>query len=89
MKSVLTQSPLPYDIEHEEDDRDLPFINDDHDSSFDSYDSYQLPLSYYIDDTDEGDDVAEVMFGFPIMEDLSVHFADNHDKSTTLEPTQE
>ena len=89
MESVLTQSPLPYDVEHEEDDRDLPFINDNHDSSLDSYDSYQLPLSYHIDDIDEEDDLAEVMFGSPIMEDLSLHLADNHDKYTTLEPTQE
>ena len=89
MESVLTQSPLPYNVEHEEDERDLPFSNDDCDSSLDSYDSYQLTQSYHLDDTDKDDDLAEVMFGSPIMEDLSVPFAGNCDKSTTPEPTQE
>ena len=89
MESVLTQSPLPYNVKHKEDDRDLPFINNNCDSSLDSYDSYQPPLSYNLDDTDKEDDLAEVMFGSPIMEDLSVNFADNHDESAALEPTQE
>jgi hypothetical protein len=35
--------------------------------SLDSYESYQLPPSYHLDD-----DLAEVMFGSPIMEDVSV-----------------
>ena len=71
------------------DERDLPISNDDCDSSLDSYDSYQPTPSYHLDDTNKDDDLAEVMFGSPIMEALSVHFADNCDKSTTLEPTQE
>jgi hypothetical protein len=41
MESVLTQSPLPYNVEHKEDERDLPFSNEDCDLSHDSYDSYQ------------------------------------------------
>jgi hypothetical protein len=89
MESVLTQSPLPYDVEHEEDERDLPFSNDDCNSSFDTYDNYQLTQSYNLDDTDKGDGFAKVMFESPIMEDFSVPFASNHDKSTTPEPTQE
>ncbi len=88
MESVSTQSPLPYNVEHEE-ERDLPFSNDDCVSSIDSYNSYQLTPSYHLDDTDKDDDLAEVMFGSPIMEDLSVNFADNSDESTTPEPTQE
>jgi hypothetical protein len=47
MESILTYSPLPYDVEHEEDERDLPFSSDDCDSSLDSYDSYQLTQSYH------------------------------------------
>ena len=89
MESILTQSLLPYNVEHEEDERDLPFSNDDCDSSLDSYDSYQLTQSYHLDDTDKDDDLAEVMFGSPVMEDFSVPFAGNRDESTTPEPTQE
>jgi hypothetical protein len=63
MESILTQSPLPHDVEHEEDNRDLPFSNDNCDSS-------QPTLSYHLDDADKDDDLAEVMFGSPIMEDL-------------------
>jgi hypothetical protein len=58
MESILTQSPLPYDVEHEEDERDLPFSNDDCDLSLDSCDSYQLTPSYHLDDTDKDDDLA-------------------------------
>ena len=68
MESVLTQSLLPYNVEDAEDKRDLPFSNDDCDSLLDSYDSYQLTVSYHLDDTDKDDDLAEVMFGSPIME---------------------
>jgi hypothetical protein len=89
MESILTYSPLPYDVEHEEDERDLPFSSDDCDSSLDSYDSYQLTQSYHLNNTDEDDDPAKVMFGSSVMEDFSVPFAGNHDKSTTPEPTQE
>jgi hypothetical protein len=39
--------------------------------------------------TDEDDDLAKVMLGSPVMEDFSVPFAGNRDKSTTPEPTQE
>jgi hypothetical protein len=80
---------VPYHVKHKEDERDLPFSNDDCDSSLDSYDSYQLTQSYHLDDTDKDDDLAEVMFGSPVMEDFSVPFAGNHDKCTTPEPTQE
>jgi hypothetical protein len=89
---------LPYKVDHEEDERDLPFSNHDCDSSLNSYDSYQLTQSYYLDDTDKDDDLddtdkdddfAKVMFESPIMEDFSVPFASNCDKSTTPEPTQE
>jgi hypothetical protein len=62
MESVLTESPLPYDVEHKEDDRDLPFINYNCDSSLDSNESYQLTPSYHFDDTDKDDDTAKVMF---------------------------
>jgi hypothetical protein len=72
MESILTQSPLPYDVEHEEDKRDLPFSNHDCDSSLRSYDNYQPTLSYHLDNTDN--DLAEVMLGSPIMEDFSVFF---------------
>jgi hypothetical protein len=73
MEYISTQSPLPYyHVEHEEDERDLPFSNDDCDSSLDSYDSYQLIWSDHLDDTDEDDDLAEVMFGSPVMDDFSV-----------------
>jgi hypothetical protein len=71
MESILTQSLLPYNVEHKEDDRDISFSNeDDCDSSLDSYDSYQLTLSYHLDDINKDDDLAEVMFGSPIIEDL-------------------
>jgi hypothetical protein len=90
MGSISTQSPLPYDVEHKEDDRDLPFMNNNCDLSTDSYDSYQPPPSYNLDDTDEKDDLAEVMFGSPIMEDSSVTFAANNcDESAAPESTQE
>jgi hypothetical protein len=89
MESVSTQSPLPYHVENEEDDRDMLFSNDDCDSSLDSYDSYQLIPSDHLDDTDEDDDLAQVMFGSLVMEDFSVPFAGNCDESTTPEPTQE
>jgi hypothetical protein len=52
--------------------------------SLDSYESYQLPPSYHLDD-----DLAEVMFGSPIMEDVSVKGAGNGNEYTTPEPTQE
>jgi hypothetical protein len=80
---------LPYKVDLEEDERDLPFSNHDCDLSLNSYDSYQLTQSYYLDDTDKDDDFAKVMFESPIMEDFSVPFASNCDKSTTPEPTQE
>ncbi len=83
MESILTQSLLPYHVEHEEDERDLPFSNDNCDLYLDSYDSYQLTKSYHLDDTDEDDDLAEAMFGSPVTEDFSVPFAGNHDKSRT------
>jgi hypothetical protein len=89
MEPVLTQSLLPYNVEDAEDKRDLPFSNDDCDSLLDSYDSYQLTVSYHLDDTDKDDDLAQVMFGSPIIEDFSVPFAGNRDESTTPEPTQE
>jgi hypothetical protein len=85
MESVSTQSPLPYKVDHEDNERDLPFTNDNCDSSLNSYDSYQLTQSYHLDDTDKDDDFAEVMFESPIMEDFSVPFASNCDKSTTTE----
>jgi hypothetical protein len=88
MELVLTQSLLPYNVEHEE-ERDLPFSNDDCDLSLDSYNSYQLTPSYHLDDTDKDDDLAEIMFGSPIMEDLSENCAGNCDKYTTPEPKQE
>jgi hypothetical protein len=78
MESVSTQSPLPYNVEHEE-ERHLPFSNDDCDSSIDSYNSYQLTPSYHLDDTDKDDDLAEVMFVSPIMEELSGYCAGNHE----------
>jgi hypothetical protein len=54
MESISTQSPLPYfHVEHKEDERDLPFSNDDCDSSLNSYDSYQLIQSDHLDDTDK------------------------------------
>jgi hypothetical protein len=55
----------------------------------DSYDSYQLIQSDHFDDTDEDDDLAEVMFRSPVIEDFSDPFAGNRDESTTPEPTQE
>jgi hypothetical protein len=89
VESVLTQSPLPlpYDVEHEEDERDLPFSNDNCDSSLNSYECYQLTLSYHLDETDKDDDLAEVMFGSPV--NFLVPFAGNRGESTTPEPTQE
>jgi hypothetical protein len=89
MESLLTQSPLPYNAEHEEDERDLPFSNDNCDLSLNSYYSYQPTQSYHLDNTDKDDNLAEVMFGSPVLEDFSVPFAGNWDKSTTPEPTQE
>jgi hypothetical protein len=90
MESVSTQSLLPYyHIEHKEDETDIPFSNDDCDSSLDSYDTYQLIQSDHLDDTDQDDDLAEVMFGSSVMEDFSVPFAGNREESTTPEPTQE
>ncbi len=68
MESILTQFPLPYEVDHKEDERDLPFSNDDSDSSLNSYDSYQMTQSYHLDDTDKDDDFAKVMFESPIME---------------------
>jgi hypothetical protein len=47
VESILTQSLLPYHVEHEEDERDLPFSNDNCDLYLDSYDSYQLTKSYH------------------------------------------
>jgi hypothetical protein len=88
MESVSIQSPLPYDVEHKE-ERDLPFTNDDCDSSLGSYNSYQPTQSYHLDDTDKDDDLAEFMFGPPIKEDLNMTSAGNHDEYTTPEPTQE
>jgi hypothetical protein len=89
MESILTQFPLPYEVDHKEDERDLPFSNDDSDSSLNSYDSYQMTQSYHLDDTDKDDDFAKVMFESPVMEDFSVPFASNHDKSTTPVSTQD
>jgi hypothetical protein len=89
MESALTQSPLPYHVEHKEDERNLPFSNDNCYLSLDSYDSHQLTQSYHLDDTDEDDDLDEVMFGSAVMEDFSIPFAGNCDKSTAPEPTQE
>jgi hypothetical protein len=90
MESISTQSPLPYDhVEHKEDETDVPFSNDDCDSSLISYDSFQLMQSDHLHDTDKDNDLAKVMFGSPVTEDFSVPFAGNHDKSTTPEPTQE
>jgi hypothetical protein len=57
--------------------------------SLDSYDSYQLTQSYHLDEKDEDDDLVKVMFGSPLMEEFSVPFAGNCDKSTTPKPTQE
>jgi hypothetical protein len=88
MESISTQSLLPYyHVEHKEDETDVPFSNDDCDSSLDSYDS--LMQSDHLHHTDKDDDLAKVMFGSPVMEDFSVPFAGNRDKSTTPEPTQE
>jgi hypothetical protein len=90
MESTSTQSPLPYyHVKQEEDETDVPFSNDNYDSSLDSYDSYQLTQSYHLDDIDEDDDLAEVMFGSPVIKDFSVPFDGNRDESTTPEPTQE
>jgi hypothetical protein len=90
MESISTQSPLPYYyVEHEEDKTDVPFSNDDCDSSLDSYDSFQMMQSDHLHYTDKDDDLAKVMFGSPIMEDFLVPFAGNRDESTTPEPTQE
>ncbi len=89
MESVLTQSPLPHKVDHEEDERDLPFSNDNCDLSLDSYDSFQLMQSDHLHDTDEDDDLAKFMFGSPVTEDFSVPFSGNCDESTTPEPTQE
>jgi hypothetical protein len=86
---MLYALETPEPPHNHEDERDLPFSNDDCDSSLDSYDSYQSTPSYHLDDTDKDDDLAEVMFGSPIMEDFSVPFAGNCDESTTPEPTQE
>jgi hypothetical protein len=61
MESISTQSPLPYyHVEHKEDETDVPFSNDDFNLSLDSYDSYQLIQSDYLDDTDKDDDLAKV-----------------------------
>jgi hypothetical protein len=90
MESISTQSPLPYyHVEHEEDETDVPFSNDDCDSSLDGYDSFQLMQSDHLHDTDKDYDLAKVMFGSPVTEDFSVPFAGNCDESTTPEPTQE
>jgi hypothetical protein len=59
MESVLTQSPLPFDVEHKE-EREPPFIYDNCDLSLDSYDSYQPTPLYHFDDTDKADDLADV-----------------------------
>ena len=80
---------MPYKVDHEEDERDLPFSNHDCDSSLNSYDSFQLLLSDHLHHTDEDDDLAKVMFGSPVTEDFSVPFAGNCEESTTPEPTQE
>jgi hypothetical protein len=88
-ESISTQSPSPYcNVEHKEDETDVPFSNDECDSFLDSYDSFQLMQSDHLHDTDEDDDLAKVMFGSPVMEDFSVPFAGNRDESTTSEPTQ-
>jgi hypothetical protein len=90
MESISTQFPLLYyHVEHKEDETEVPFSNDDCDLSLDSYDSFQLMQSDHLHDTDEDDDLAKVIFGSPVMEDFSVPFAGNGDKSTTPEPTQE
>jgi hypothetical protein len=94
MESIsTTQSPLPYyHVEHEDDETDIPFSNDDCDSSLDSYDSFQMMQSDHIHDTEEDeedDDLAEAMLGSPVTEDFSVPFDGNRDVSTTPEPTQE
>jgi hypothetical protein len=90
MESISTQSLLPYyHVEHKEDETDVPFSNDDCDSSLDNYDSFQLMQSDYLHHTDKDDDLAKVMFGSPVTEDFSVPFAGNCDESTTPEPTQE
>jgi hypothetical protein len=91
MESISTQSPLSYNhVEHKEDETDVPFSNDDCDSSLVSYDSFQLMQSDHLHDTDKDDDLAKVMFGSPVTEGFSVPpFAGNRDKSTTPEPTQE
>jgi hypothetical protein len=90
MESISTQSLLPYyDVEHEEDETDVPFTNDDCDSSLNSYGSYQLMQLDHLHDTDKDDDLAKVMFGSPVTEDFSVPFAGNRDEFTTPEPTQE
>jgi hypothetical protein len=53
MESFSTQSPLPYyHVKHEEDESDVPFSNDDCDSSLNSYDSFQLMQSDHLHDTD-------------------------------------
>jgi hypothetical protein len=53
MESISTQSPLPYyHIKHKEDESDVPFSNDDCDSSLNSYDSFQLMQSDHLHDTD-------------------------------------
>jgi hypothetical protein len=68
MESIFTQSPLPYyHVEHEEDETDIPFSNDDCDSSLDSYDSFQMMQSDHIHDAEDDDDFAEVMLGSPVM----------------------
>jgi hypothetical protein len=72
-----------------QDKRDPPFSNDDCDLSLHSFASYQLTQSDHLHDTDKDDDLAKDMFGSPVMEDFSVPFDDNHDKSTTPEHTQE
>jgi hypothetical protein len=90
MESISTQSPLPYNhVKHKDDETDIPFSNDDCDSSLDSYDSFQLMQPDHLHHTDEDDDLAKVMFGSPVMEDFSVPFAGNPDESTKPEPTQE
>jgi hypothetical protein len=88
MESISSQPPLPYyHVEHEKDETDVPFSNDDCDSSLDSYDSFQLMQSDHVHDTDKDDDLAKVMFQSLVMEGFSVHFAGNCDESTTPEPT--
>jgi hypothetical protein len=78
MESISTQSPFPYyHVEHKEDETDIPFSNDDCDSSLDSYDSFQLMQSDHLHDINEDDDLAKVMFGSPVTEDFSVRFVGN------------